>query len=280
MLLTNLDTNRYKRFFSFGCSFTNYFWPTWADIIGRQIDHYENWGKGGAGNQFIFNSLIECHRRNKFTKEDLVVVMWTSCSREDRYVNNEWLVAASENREEIYGKEWMKKFGQQSKGLMIRDFAVIDASQKLLDSFGCDWLNLCSLPLIRFDFEKAEQDIKKNYITLDEIENRWCKQQLSLSEGGSYRDHYLTDIDVVDLYKDIFTKIKRPLYEIVRKNKPRPNFGDQHPSPLEALSYINEVVDNNLDVLEYCNHWNDIVFNIKNKSSIPVKFFRPAPIRF
>lgn len=280
MLLTNLDTNRYKRFFSFGCSFTNYFWPTWADMIGRQINYYENWGKGGAGNQYIFNSLIECNRRNKFNRDDLVIVMWTSCSREDRYVDNEWLVASSENREEIYGKEWMKKFGQQSKGLMIRDFAVIDATQKLLDSFECDWLNLCSLPLIRFNFEKAEQDIKRNLITLDEIENRWCTQQLSLSEGSLYRDEYLTDTDVIELYSDIFTKIKRPLYEIVIKNKPRPNFGDQHPSPLEALSYINEVIPNNLDVLEYCNHWNDIVFNIKNKSSMPVKFFRPAPIRF
>lgn len=280
MLLTNLDTTRYKRFFAFGCSFTNYIWPTWADIIGQQIDHYENWGKGGAGNQFIFNSLIECNRRHILNKDDLVIIMWTSCSREDRYVDNEWLVAASENREELYGKKWMKKFGQQSKGLMIRDFAVIDAAQKLLDCFNCDWLNLCSLPLVRFNFEKAEQDIKKDIITLDEIENRWCTQQLSLSEGGSYRDNYLTDIDVIDLYYDIFTKIKKPLYEKVRKNKPRPNFGDQHPGPMESLEYLNEVIPNNISSIEYVRKWDKLIWQIRQKNKMPVEFIKTWPTRF
>ena len=110
MQIQNLITQKYKRFFAFGCSFTHYPWPTWADIIGQNIPHYENWGMGGAGNQFIFNSIIECNRRNKFNEDDLVIVMWTSCSREDRYVDNGWLVAATENRETLYGKEWVKKF--------------------------------------------------------------------------------------------------------------------------------------------------------------------------
>jgi hypothetical protein len=46
-----LDVHKYKRFFAFGRSFTDYLWPTWADIIGREIPYYENWGHGAAGNQ-------------------------------------------------------------------------------------------------------------------------------------------------------------------------------------------------------------------------------------
>ena len=46
------------RIFAFGCSLTQYFYPTWADIL---IHHYksegttigENWGRSGAGNQYI-----------------------------------------------------------------------------------------------------------------------------------------------------------------------------------------------------------------------------------
>ena len=50
-----------KRIFTFGCSFTNYLWSTWANILGyefREAEFY-NFGKSGAGNQYIFNlSLI------------------------------------------------------------------------------------------------------------------------------------------------------------------------------------------------------------------------------
>lgn len=33
------------RLFTFGCSFTKFFWPTWADILGQEFDYYENWGR-------------------------------------------------------------------------------------------------------------------------------------------------------------------------------------------------------------------------------------------
>ena len=43
-----------KRLITFGCSFTDYSWPTWADIIAldREVE-YENWAIGGGGNQQI-----------------------------------------------------------------------------------------------------------------------------------------------------------------------------------------------------------------------------------
>ena len=47
-----------KRLFTFGCSVTEFIWPTWADILGREFDYYENWGRVGAGNLYIFNSII------------------------------------------------------------------------------------------------------------------------------------------------------------------------------------------------------------------------------
>ena len=40
------DWTKYKRFFTFGCSFTCYMWPTWADIISKEMyeikSNYEN----------------------------------------------------------------------------------------------------------------------------------------------------------------------------------------------------------------------------------------------
>ena len=51
------------RTFAFGCSLTQYFYHTWADIL---IHHYkqegatvgENWGRSGAGNQYISTRLL------------------------------------------------------------------------------------------------------------------------------------------------------------------------------------------------------------------------------
>ncbi len=280
MQIQNLTIQKYKRFFAFGCSFTNYQWPTWADIIGHPIPHYENWGKSGAGNQFIFNSIIECNRRNKFNEDDLVIVMWTSCSREDRYVDNNWLVAATENRKNVYGKDWVKKFANQGKGLMIRDFATIDATQQLLDNFKCDWVNLNGLPLIRFDVDQAEKDIKCGIVTLDDIEHRWTLQQSMLSQNKDHWDEYLADREVVELYKSMFSNIKEPLLNRILENNQRPNFGDKHPKPSESLDYINDVLPNNLQVTEFVNYWELQVGNIKTKDRMPIEFVRNSIQRF
>jgi len=35
-----------KRLFTFGCSFTHFDWPTWANLLGldNEYDLCENWG--------------------------------------------------------------------------------------------------------------------------------------------------------------------------------------------------------------------------------------------
>jgi hypothetical protein len=45
-----------SRLFTFGCSFTNYRWSTWADCLAPEFDYFENWGQSGGGNHYIFNS--------------------------------------------------------------------------------------------------------------------------------------------------------------------------------------------------------------------------------
>jgi hypothetical protein len=78
------------RLFTFGCSMTKYNWPTWADILGQQWEYYENWGEPGAGNNYIFNSVIECDTRNKFSSQDTVLIMWSGVARIDYYNHNQW----------------------------------------------------------------------------------------------------------------------------------------------------------------------------------------------
>lgn len=124
------------RLFTFGCSFTQYWWPTWADILGYQHDFYENWGRCGAGNQFVFNALIECDLRNTLTKDDLVCIMFTNVCREDRYVQKNWLTAGNIFSQKIYDAKFLRRFAD-IRGYYIRDLATIYAIDKLLTQIGC-----------------------------------------------------------------------------------------------------------------------------------------------
>lgn len=78
-----------SRFFAYGCSFTKYYYPTWADIIIQESQEGYNYGKLGSGNQLIANRIWETHARKKFTKDDTIIIMWSNFFREDIY-RNEW----------------------------------------------------------------------------------------------------------------------------------------------------------------------------------------------
>jgi hypothetical protein len=147
------------RLFTFGCSFTNYHWPTWADILGKEFSYYENWGKVGAGNQYIFNSVVECNLRNKFTKNDTVIIMWTQTSREDRYINHKW-----ESWTNWLGLDYLINPIDQ-RGFLIRDLASIDAVKSLLDLSrpSYHFLSMSPIVLNYADNNVVTDDVTKLY---------------------------------------------------------------------------------------------------------------------
>ena len=94
-----------KRFFAFGCSYTSYFYPTWADFIGSNFDEYYNYGQAGSGNRYIFNSIIEANIIHKFTKDDVIFIQWSGVERTDKHINNVWKLQVHQNRN--YMTEWL-----------------------------------------------------------------------------------------------------------------------------------------------------------------------------
>jgi hypothetical protein len=77
-----------KRCFAFGCSYTKYRWPTWADVIGENFHFYKNYGRGGASNLYILQKFIQANDLYKFTKDDVILVMLTGFGRFTYYENN------------------------------------------------------------------------------------------------------------------------------------------------------------------------------------------------
>lgn len=97
------------RLITFGCSFTDYAWPTWADIIARDRGcDYENWAMGGGGNQQIARRVLYRMTRG-FQPQDMVMIQWTSITREDRFIQGHWRCEGSVALSATYQGQFLKQ---------------------------------------------------------------------------------------------------------------------------------------------------------------------------
>jgi hypothetical protein len=202
-----------KRLYTFGCSFTQYDWPTWADILGREFVHFENWGQLGGGNQYIFNSLSECLVKNSITENDLIAVMWTNVAREDRYVGGQWITPGNIYTQNTYDKNFVKKFADE-KGYLIRDLALIHAAKKMLEQYNIPHIFMSMVPINNLD--------------------QYLVTPIKESES------------ILTAYQTTINSIKPSIFEIVFKfNWIQRIFNkkiDLHALPIEHLTYIEQVL--------------------------------------
>ena len=216
-----------NRLFTFGCSFTQYWrWPTWADMLGREADIFENWGLCGAGNSYIFYSLIECHERYRIEAGDTIMIMWTNTSREDRYVGDRWIEGGNVYWEgHPLGRDYVRAWACE-RGYLIRDLATITAARHLLNSWQCDWRFLSMVPL------------------------HSSNQANELGDNPSLPNG--PDDDVRQFYQSTLEDIYPSVYETVFGNQWNSGPGiadvndsrrrDFHPTPLEHMTYIDTVL--------------------------------------
>ena len=151
-----------RRLFAFGCSFTNYAWPSYADFLSYEFDKYENWGFPGFGNRAIAERVAECHAKNNFTKDDTILVQWTSHTRNDFHTFKEieyskdkfihgWFrptnkigwktqgnIFGSGNLEINYDPKWLNNFWDEYSYFMYSMNEIL-LTQGLLDSTNCKW---------------------------------------------------------------------------------------------------------------------------------------------
>lgn len=199
-----------KRLFTFGCSFTNYRWSTWADCLAPEFDYFENWGQSGGGNQFIFNSVMEADQRHRFGADDTVIVCWTSIDREDRYVDGRWHTPGNAFlATNVFNPGYLKTHIDE-RGYLIRDLAAIKAVKEFLQNKpDVTWKFLCMSEIMAMPFPN---------------------------------DTVSQHRDVMRLYEDVLQSIA-PGYDktVFAGNWPKPGV-DPHPSPEEHLAYLDWVL--------------------------------------
>lgn len=119
---------KYKRFFAFGCSFTNYYWPTWADIIAKHLDiEYYNYGIQGLGNVGIMHRIIEADLTHAFNDNDLIIVVWSDWNREDRFYNDTWFAEGGVFKS--YSEDFVEKYWAIENDIVKNCTAIISANK-------------------------------------------------------------------------------------------------------------------------------------------------------
>jgi len=169
-----------KKLLAFGCSFTDYDWSTWADILGREFDDFENHGRCGAGNTYIFNHVMQCIAENKITDSSTVIVMWSNVIREDRYVNGEWITPGCIYNQNTYSEGFMDFV--DPVGMFVRDCAHIAAVTHALDSTGCTYHFLSMMPI----------DNAREYLKLN-----WTEKILDSDTVSQYKRKYKKYLDLI-----------------------------------------------------------------------------------
>lgn len=221
--MKKLITRVPKRLFTFGCSFTAHKWPTWADIIAKDLNiPFQNYGCGGAGNQYIFNWLMTSDNYHRFTKDDLIMVCWTNLAREDRYINGQWITPGNIFSQNVYDSSYVKKYADIF-GYAVRDFAMIKATWEFLTHRQCQFHMLKMV-----DFEMADHWNSKNQFV--DAENLFDQYKF-------YLDSIASSIYKVLWNNDIQVKFNKEKTEI------HPTYRDGHPLVSEHFEYLQKTFD-------------------------------------
>lgn len=172
-----------SRLFTFGCSFSSQRYPTWNDILGLYFDQHHNYGKGGAGNKYIFTALLSKIADGSITSKDTVVVQWSSNHRYDLYSNGRWHCHGNVmNRPDLpkeLGQLW---FDELASTIDTCTFAT--AACRILDGIGCDWYMACfhdiSTPMFAESnlMDLHDGNLIRYRSDLDRWKDRWASKPI------------------------------------------------------------------------------------------------------
>lgn len=237
-----IDYSKYKRVFAFGCSFTRWHHPTWANIISKCCPDakFYNLGEGGAGNLFISSRIMQANMKFNFTDTDLVLVMFSTAFREDRWIDGHWRLYGNLYNQPFYDKKFVHEY-TDPVGLIIRDIAIVETAMSYVESLPCDNIML----------RAAELDSNEFFLK-DEIRDRYHERIAQL-----YNSSKVSKLPpALNKPGKFFVRHKEYIDD---KGKA---YSDQHPWTSDYLNYLQECNIPLTDrAIQYANDANDIIKN-------------------
>lgn len=212
-----------KRIFTFGCSFTEYVWPTWADMI-----LYGNEGLNvatrGTGNEAILYRLMEVDRKHKLNNSDVVIIIFTTPIRWDLIISN--------------NSEWAG-FGQVTTSALSKyenDLFTID---------GLIFKSMYSIKLIKEFLDK--RDVKYVFGSVNNLYENY----------GNYFEDFKLSNEINSLVKSVKDDVKLNLQDFHSYlyeqrywpvSKKWSDINDYHPRPINYYNWIKDVLLKSVDI--------------------------------
>jgi hypothetical protein len=155
-----------SRIFTFGCSLTEYAWPTWAVIMSYDLKiPVYNFAKPGMGNVGIHHMIIYADMLYNFTKDDKMLILWSSWSREDRIKNKKWNNSGSVFSETYYDRRFLKTHWDMDNDVVKNSSAIISVNTMYADIIA--WQGSWA-PLFTPEDDKVYKNKSKKIIELYE----------------------------------------------------------------------------------------------------------------
>lgn len=278
MLYTHFDQINYKnydRFFVIGCSFTNWHWPTWANIIAEQYPHLQfyNYGFPGLGNQYVQTLLSQLQRTHQLGSKDLVGIMWSTFHRSISYrtgpiksmlVNprrdyfdspssDKWVSAG----DMIHVQDLNSDAVWCDRGFAIRDCAIIDSTTALLQNCKFDAFQMMSLtPQNQTVYDQSilsthKQDVYNLYSDL--TDHMVSGNNDIVNTLGWHLDH-------------ITVEWEKPWTPVGSKDMEP----DRHPSALDWCKYLEQSgFEVSVSIKSHCNKCDDIIQTVGHANNLP-----------
>lgn len=202
----------YNRLFTFGCSYTKFMWPTWANIIAHDLQiPFQNWGQSGIGNVAIASKILECDLKNKFTSNDLIIVNWSSWHRIDLVDadNRGWHCGGNAFNNSMFPPKFIKKYWNQNNDIVKNSTAIILSNR----SFNIDYQSHMIDYEGKTEYEETSYDFTHYQYLLSNLPNKHIFNTINNSRfSGTVEDHHpdiLNHLDhVYTIYKDLNLTIK------------------------------------------------------------------------
>lgn len=175
------------RLFTFGCSFTQYMWPTWATIIGYDTEaEMKNFALSGLGNVGIHHRIIEADMKYKFQPDDKIMILWSSFTREDRFKDGVWEAYGSVFNAgcKYNNRTWIKNHWNLQNDLVKNMTAIITVNKLYKDIIywqGHSFAPFTSEATDQFDDSETYQNLKDFYDS--QVEIPWHLFETSLPFG-------------------------------------------------------------------------------------------------
>jgi len=159
-------------------------WPKWPELLAEKLDmDCVNLGKSGAGNEYIYSSLLNYITENDTSNIGLIIPAWSQCNRKDYQIGHlgRWTNDRIDPNGDVFS--WLRKSLDYmlSFQILCERYNLSYMHVQMLDAYQ-DWLNGLKprsldkrLSKIGFRYTypgEKEKDIKKIIEIINNYEDR------------------------------------------------------------------------------------------------------------